>query len=85
MNEPDANTETSDIRHDLLNVLSSLHYGCTLLRAQLQVDGGTKADAILNEMLRRVERGNSLVERLRQLDPGVSGSRFGRSGACDED
>jgi len=77
---PEGVTELSAARHDLMNVFTSLQNGCTLIRSRLEDGEHEDVRTFLREMLRRIEDGNSLVERLRQLEsnagaPASSDSR----------
>ena len=73
-------TELGALRHDLMNVLTSLQHGCTLIGSKLDDRRHEDVHNLLGEMLRRIENGYSLIECVWQLE--ASDEPTAGTGSC---
>ncbi len=76
-------SELAAIRHDLLNVLTALQHGCTLIGARLDRPEHAQLHALLDEMHKRIERGQTAVARLKDRSTGRTPES--RSGAASRE
>lgn len=59
--------ELESIRHDLLNLLTALRSGCTLIEARLSKSDTQAASLLLGEVREELDKGRSIAERLKAV------------------